>query len=116
MDDLITSSLPLPTAALVEEEKSEDQKAAEYEQVQEDYNLAALYDHPGWKKIKEMFEQDIEDFRMLKKINISALDDAHLGQSVRVERMVAEKLQEYMNRVDEAAKAVATKNGQQLTE
>lgn len=114
MDDLITSSLP--TAALVEEEKSEEQKAQEYEQKQDDYHLAALIEHPGWKQIAELMRKDIADARALKGINMATCTDKELGEIVRGEYRLAQRLDEYLSKVEEAVKAVAISNGRTGTE
>lgn len=109
MDDFITAALP--TQALVEEEKSPEQKTIEYEQTQEDYLLAALVDHPGWEELKKQILQDIDDFKSFKNIEMQKYDDDQLGRVVRTERMVAEKLELYLTKIDNAAQAIASRNG-----
>jgi hypothetical protein len=109
MDDMITAALP--TQALIEEEKSSEQKTTEREQLNEDRHLAALKDHPGWAQIREQMLKDIDDFRNLTNVDISKYTDAELGQVVRGEKMVADKLQGYVQKIESAVKAVVASNG-----
>ena len=51
-------------------------------------------------------ETDIDNFRMLKNIQMKSYDNSQLGELVRVEHMVAEKLQSYLTTIDEAVKAI----------
>lgn len=117
MDDVQSSTAQAPYEKLtdvgydIEAEKSAEQKLIEQKQAQEDMQLAALRDHPGWKQIREQMEQDIEKFKSLEAIDMSRLDNAKLGEVVRTERMVATKLQEYVNKIDNAVKAVVIANG-----
>lgn len=104
MDDFVTAALP--SQALVEDEKSPEQKAIEHDQTQDDYHLAALVDHPGWVQIREQMEKDIDDFKTFRSIDMSKYTNTQLGEVVRTERMVADKLQEYLNQIEEAVKAV----------
>ncbi len=94
------------TSGIVEDEKSYELKRIESEQAQKDYSLAALNDHPGWIQIRKEMEQDIENFKTLKNINLARYRNDQLGELVRVEHMVAEKLQKYLDKTDNAVKAI----------
>jgi hypothetical protein len=110
MDDMIVNStggLPLTP---MEDDKSPEQQSIEREQYQEDYSLAALVDHPGWQQIRDIMVSDIDDFKTFKNIDMSQYNNTELGEVVRTERMVAEKLQGYLNRIDDAVKAVVIAN------
>jgi hypothetical protein len=43
----------------------------------------------------------------LRDVNLKQYDNAQLGEVVRVEHMLAEKLQKYLAKVDDAVKAVS---------
>lgn len=104
--DMLQSTSSLATAPLIEDEKSAAQKAEEQKDSQDDFSVAALSKHPGWKQIREMMTQDIEDITMLKAIDMQKYTNEELGEVVRVEHQVAEKLQKYLSKVDEAVRAV----------
>lgn len=106
LEDLQNAST-LATAPQIEAEKSDEQKAAEHEEAQKEYAVAALSEHPGWKTLRDMMVQDIDDFRTLKFVNMKQYTDKELGEVVRGEHAVANKLQAYLKKVDDAVKAVA---------
>jgi hypothetical protein len=59
-----------------------------------------------------MFENDIESLRMLKEINMQKYSNEELGEVARDEHRLADRLSKYLNKVDEAARAVANgRNG-----
>ena len=106
------SSVVLPELSYdMGQEKSPEQAAIEHEQVQKDYSLAALIDHPGWKQIKDKMLADVERIRSLKDIDFKTYPDKELGEVVRSEFQLATKLEEYLSSVEEAVKAI--KNGKQ---
>lgn len=117
MDDVQSSTAPPPYEKLtdvgydIESEKSPEQKLIEAEQRQQDFSLAALKDHPGWKQIREQMEKDVEDFKSFVHIDMAKYNNTELGEVVRTERMVADKLQGYLNKIDAAVEAVVRANG-----
>ncbi len=114
MDDVALSSAPVPYERLTdlgydaEADKSPELKQQEEAQRQEDINLAALRDHPGWKQIRKQMVKDIEGFRTLSNLKIKEYTDSELGQVARTELQVAEKLQGYLSKIDQAVEAVRT--------
>lgn len=103
LEDVTTVSMP----QIIEAEKSDDQKEVEAKETKKLYEVAALAKHPGWKEVRKMMASDIDNVLRLKDVNLKQYDNAQLGEVVRVEHMLAEKLKKYLAKVDDAVKAVS---------
>jgi hypothetical protein len=103
LDDVMTVTSP----TLIEAEKSDEQKEVEEKESKKLFEVAALAKHPGWKQVRKMMADDIDNVLRLRDVNLKQYDNAQLGEVVRVEHMLAEKLQKYLAKVDDAVKAVS---------
>lgn len=106
LDD-IQSTSTLITAPDIEAAKSPEQKSIEHDEMQKEFAVAALNQHPGWQELRAMMVKDIEDFRALRTVNMSSYNNKQLGEVVRTEHAIADRLETYLRKVDQAAKAVA---------
>jgi hypothetical protein len=105
--DSVQSAPTLATSPDVESSKSDELKQNEQESAKTDYAVAALNDHPGWKVIRGMMADDIDAFKSLSFVDMKKYSNAELGEVVRVEHMVATKLQTYLDKVDQTVLAVS---------
>lgn len=88
------------------DEQQDLEAVVEEQQVQQEENeLAAVIDHPAWKRVEEMFHRDIRAFKEGANIDFKAYDDAALGQVLRAEHMVAERLQGYLAKIANVVQA-----------
>lgn len=101
-DVMAVSSVPQ-----IEAEKSTEQKETEDKENQKLIEVAALAQHPGWKHIRKMMAEDLDNVLRLKEVDLQKYTNAELGEVVRVEHMLAEKLQKYLSKIDDAVKAVS---------
>lgn len=106
LDD-IRSVSNLASAPMIEAEKSAEQKSTELEEAQKEFAVAALNEHPGWKKIRARMEADIKKLRAHTGLDLKQYTDAQLGQTVRAERTAADILEARLKEVDDAVRAVA---------
>jgi predicted RNA-binding protein with PUA-like domain len=105
IDVSTSTSLSYPIA----EEQSPEQAQIEEEQKQEDYSVAALIDHPGWKQIHDKMEADIKRIRSLSDVKMNEYTDKELGEVVRGEFRVANQLEKYLSSVSDAVEAIREK-------
>lgn len=108
MEDVDVSTSTAPSYP-IDEDKSPEQAEIEHEQTQEDYSLAALIDHPGWKQIHDKMEADIKRIRSLSDIKMNEYTDKELGEVVRGEFRVASQLEKYLSSVSDAVEAIREK-------
>jgi len=90
----------------IEQDKSPEQALIEQAQEREDYALAALKDHPGWKQIYDRMKADVDRIRSLAEVDMKQYTDKELGEVVRGEFRMASKLEEYLTSVEQAVQSV----------
>lgn len=87
----------------------EEEIQAEVEEKQilnDEKRLATVVSHPGWAEFESMLREDIEKFRTGKNVNFKTLSDNELGQIIRVEHMVADRLEAYLSKVYDTERSV----------
>lgn len=72
-----------------------------------DKEVAALLTSKGWQRLSQDMKADIDYLRNLRGADIAGLSMDKVGEKFLVASLVADHLQKYLEKVDNAAKAVA---------
>lgn len=72
-----------------------------------DKEVAQLQGSRGWNRIVAGMKVDIDKLRNLHGVDITGKDFAEVGQKFLVASLTADHLQKYLDKVENAAKAVA---------
>lgn len=72
-----------------------------------DKELGSLLNNKGWQRITEEMKADIDKLRNLTGADIEGKDFAEVGQKFLVASLTADHLAKYLEKVENAAKAVA---------
>lgn len=72
-----------------------------------DRELGSLLAHRGWQRIATEMKADIDKLRNLTGADVSGKDFAEIGQKFLVSSLTADHLQKYLEKIENAAKAVA---------
>ena len=73
----------------------------------EDKIVASLKGSAGWNKIASEMKEDVDQLRNLKGADLAGLPMDKVGEKFLVASLVADHLQKYLDKVENAAKAVA---------
>lgn len=73
---------------------------------QDDKELAALHMSRGWTRIRSSMEDDVHSLRNMTGAELQGKDFAEVGQAFLVASLTADKLQRYIDMVDNATKAI----------
>ena len=73
---------------------------------QDDKELAALHMSRGWDRIRTAMQDDVYTLRNMTGADLHGKDFAEVGQAFLVASLTADKLQRYIDMVDNATKAV----------
>lgn len=72
-----------------------------------DREVGSLLGSSGWNRISKEMKADVDKLRNMKGVDLAGKDFAEVGQKFLVASLVADHLQKYLDKVDNAAKAVA---------
>ena len=73
----------------------------------EDIQLASLKGMTGWERIAKDMRQDIDDLARLRKVDMGGISISDVGERFLVASGIAAHLEKYLDKVENAAKAVA---------
>lgn len=103
-DDILAVS-EAPIEAILPE-VDEESKNIEEKGEQEFIEMQQLAKSPAWKRTREKFEEEIENFRSGRKINLDK-PLAEIGEDTKVSCIVADTLQKFINMIDESIEGSA---------
>ena len=83
-------------------EKSEELKEVEHKEAVEEEKLAAIGRSDAWEFLDKKLAADIDRLERNADIDFKQLNDLELGQAVRVDHMLAQKLQSYRDEINDA--------------
>lgn len=75
--------------------------------VEVDREIGSLLGSKGWQRITEDMKTDIDKLRHMTATELSGLNMAEVGEKFLVSSLVADHLQKYLDKVENAAKAIA---------
>lgn len=78
---------------------------------QDDQKIAALHLSEGWQAITAEMKQDIADLTAMKGVDLKGNSLEEVGQKFIIASTVTTYLQKYIDKVENAAKAVAEHAG-----
>lgn len=73
---------------------------------QDDKELAALNMSRGWHNIADTMKTDIDNLRTMKAADLAGLPMEKVGEKFLVSSLVADHLQNYLDKVEHATKSV----------
>lgn len=101
-ESVISSDVPLLP---IDEEKSEELAEAELEEDRLEAEIGGLKGNRGWTALRNKILLDIEGLEKHSGVELNTMTNAELGEVVRTDLMVAEKLRNYVMMVELASEA-----------